>query len=68
MTCTSCEHHVDFALNKNEGVTETSSSYENGTALVTYDKSRVNLDSLILSLEEETGYTVTRYKYEQDEN
>ncbi len=62
MTCTSCEHSVNYALNGSEGVIEASSSYESGTALVKFDQSKISIDALATAVEEATGYKVTNKK------
>ena len=59
MTCTGCEHSVNYALNQQNGVLKASSSYENGKALVSFDKSKVTLEELVVAVERETGYEVT---------
>tara|TARA_R110002096_G_scaffold4954_10_gene23222 strand:- start:7961 stop:8575 length:615 start_codon:yes stop_codon:yes gene_type:complete len=60
MTCTGCQHHVNQALKDSEGVIEASSSYETGTAVVKFDKSKVSLEKLSKAVEKETGYKVTQ--------
>jgi copper chaperone CopZ len=60
MTCTGCEHSVNFALTSSEGVIDASSSYETGIASVKFDKSKVSIDELAAAVEKETGYKVTR--------
>lgn len=59
MTCTGCEQHVNASLTASEGVIEVSSSFETGRAHVTFDQTRVSLDSLVEAVESETGYSVT---------
>ncbi|GAA5027385.1 hypothetical protein GCM10011506_16720 [Marivirga lumbricoides] len=66
MTCTGCEHSVNAALNNSEGVLEASSSYENGTASVKFDQTKVSVDQLADAIEEGTGYKVTEKKIVQD--
>ncbi|TDI67540.1 MAG: mercuric transport protein MerTP [Bacteroidetes bacterium] len=58
MTCTGCEHSVNFALTSSEGVIEASSSYETGIASVKFDKSKISIDELATAVEKETGYKV----------
>lgn len=60
MTCTGCEHHVNHALTSIEGVIEANSSYETGTAVVKFDKSKVSLEKLSKAVEKETGYKITQ--------
>ncbi len=58
MTCTGCEHSVNYALTSSEGVIEASSSYETGTAFVKFDKSKISIAELAAAVENETGYKV----------
>ena len=58
MSCTGCEHHVTKTLNDNRGVVEASSSYKTGTATVKFDKTKVSIEELVNSVEEQTGYRV----------
>lgn len=67
MTCTGCEHSVNYALNDSKGVLEASSSYESGTASVKFDQSKVSVDELATAVEEATGYKVTEKKIIQEE-
>lgn len=67
MTCTGCEHSVNYALNDSEGVIEATSSYQSGTASVKFDQSKISIDELATSVEEATGYKVTEKKIIQEE-
>ncbi len=58
MTCTGCETHVTYAINKNEGILDASASYEEGIAKIKFDKSKVTIDQLAEAVEKETGYKV----------
>jgi mercuric ion transport protein len=58
MTCSSCAEHVDYELNKVSGVLKSEASYENGNAIVQFDKSKTNLDQMEISINS-TGYRVT---------
>lgn len=62
MTCTSCEHSVNYALTGSVGVIEASSSYESGTASVKFDQSKISIDELADKVEEATGYKVVESK------
>lgn len=64
MTCTSCEHSVDFALKTEKGVISATSSYEKGIAKIKYDKSKVSPEALSKAVEDKVGYRVTDYKIE----
>jgi len=57
MTCTGCEIHIESEVNALEGIINVKADYESGTTAVTYDKSKVNTNSIeeaILS----TGYKI----------
>lgn len=60
MTCTSCEHSVDYALQSEDGVFRAESSYKTGTAYVEYDSTRVQPQQLKSAVEEHVGYKVVR--------
>lgn len=58
MTCTSCEHTVDYSLNTTKGVLSATSSYKTGVAKVKYDKTKVSPEQLKKAIEEKAGYKV----------
>ena len=62
MTCAGCEHSVNYALSGKEGVVEAAASYENGSAKVKFDRSKITVDELANAVEKETGYKVTDKK------
>jgi copper chaperone CopZ len=62
MTCTGCENSVNYALKSKAGVVEATSDYKTGIALVKFDRTRVSLDKLARSIEDEVGYKVTARK------
>lgn len=62
MTCTGCEHSVNYALTGSQGVIEASSSYESGTATVKFDQSKTSIEKLAGNIEEATGYKVVDKK------
>ncbi len=62
MTCTSCEHSVDFALKSEKGVLSAESSFETGTAYVQYDSTKVKPEQLKKAVEEKVGYKVKSIK------
>ena len=66
MTCTGCEHSVNYALNDSEGVIDASSSYQSGTASVKFDQSKVSVNELANAVEEAIGYKVTDKKIIQE--
>jgi len=62
MTCTSCEHSVDYALEKENGVVSVTSSYKTGVAKVKYDKTKIKPEQLKIAVEEKVGYKVKSHK------
>lgn len=62
MTCTGCEHGVNFALKEQAGVIAAQASYENGTATVEFDKSKVDVKTLADAVTKQTGYSVISHK------
>jgi len=58
MTCTSCEHTIDYSLQTTEGVLSATSSFETGVAKVKYDKTKVRPEQLKKAIEEKAGYKV----------
>lgn len=62
MTCTGCEHGVNFALKEQAGVIAAQASYENGIATVKFDKSKVDVKTLADAVTKETGYSVISHK------
>lgn len=61
MTCESCSEHINRAVNQVEGIANVSTSYENGTSIVEFDRTRTNLEEIVQAIDE-TGYTVTGTK------
>lgn len=62
MTCTSCEHTVDYSLQTTVGVLSAASSFETGIAKVKYDKTKVTPEQLKKAIEEKAGYKVKDVK------
>ena len=62
MTCTSCEHSIDYSLKTTKGVLNATSSYKTGIAKVKYDKSKVSSEQLKKTVEEKSGYKVKGVK------
>lgn len=58
MTCTSCEEHVKHAVNELPGIVEVVSSYEEGNAIVKFDRSKSNTEALKIAIHK-TGYKIT---------
>lgn len=63
MTCASCEEHVKHAVNDLEGVLESSANYEDGTANVRFDTTKVSIEKVIDAINT-TGYEVDKYQIE----
>ena len=61
MTCASCEEHVNHKVNKLNGIINSKASYENGNAIIEFDKTKTN-ESEIKQAINSTGYKVTDKK------
>ena len=61
MTCESCESHVAHEVTKLNGILNVAVSYQNGNAIVQFDKSKTALDSIEKAINL-TGYSVTKTK------
>lgn len=61
MTCASCEEHVNHEVNKLNGIVNSKASYENGNAIIGYDKTKTN-ETEIENAINSTGYKVTDKK------
>ncbi len=59
MTCQACEAHVDNELSKVNGVLAYKTSYSNGNTLVTFDRSKVDIQTLETAIQR-TGYKVLK--------
>lgn len=59
MTCTSCEVHVNRAVNELDGIVNITSSYEQGNAKVEFDKSKTNPEAIEKAINS-TGYKATK--------
>ncbi len=60
MTCTSCEHSVNYALKSIKGVHKVSSDYKTGLARIEYDPDNVTDKEIKKAIEEKVGYKVIR--------
>jgi mercuric ion transport protein len=61
MTCASCEGHVNYEVNKLNGIVSAKASYENKNAIIQFDRTKTSeteIEKAILS----TGYKVTDQK------
>ncbi len=61
MTCSSCEEHVNHEVNKLNGIVNSKASYENGNAIVEFDKTKTN-ETEIENAINSTVYKVTDKK------
>ena len=61
MTCTGCEEHVNHEINKLYGIVRSKASYENGNAIVEFDKTKTNETEIEKAINA-TGYKVTNKK------
>ena len=58
MTCASCEEHVNQEVNKLNGIVNSKASYENGNAIIEFDRTKTN-EAQIEKAINSTGYKVT---------
>jgi mercuric ion transport protein len=58
MTCASCEEHVNYEVNKLNGIINSNVSYENGNAIIEFDRTKTN-ETAIEQAINSTGYKVT---------
>ena len=61
MTCASCEKLVNHEVNKLTGIVNSIASYENGNAIVEFDRTKTN-EAEIEKAINSTGYSVTNKK------
>ena len=61
MTCASCEEHVNYEVNKLNGIVNSTVSYENGNAIVEFDKTKTSETEIEKAINS-TGYQVTDKK------
>lgn len=62
MTCESCEEHVNHELSQVNGVLAYKTSYASKSSLVTFDKSKVDVQAIESAINK-TGYTVKGYNF-----
>lgn len=60
MTCSSCEEHVKHAVNKMEGVLESSVDHAKGAAVIKFDGNNISVDRISEAINA-TGYKVEKY-------
>jgi len=61
MTCESCEEHVNHEVNKLNGIVNSKASYENGNAIIEFDRTKTNQTEIEKAINS-TGYKVTDKK------
>jgi mercuric ion transport protein len=61
MTCSSCEEPVNHEVNKLNGVVNSKASYENGNAIIEFDKTKTNETAIVKAISA-AGYKVTDKK------
>ncbi len=61
MTCVSCEVLVNYEVNKLNGIVNSKASYENGNAIIEFDKTKTNETEIEKAINS-TGYKVTDRK------
>ncbi|MFT6638815.1 MAG: copper chaperone CopZ [Flavobacterium sp.] len=61
MTCASCEEHVNHEVNKLNGIVNSKASYENGNAIIEFDKNKTNETEIEKAINS-TGYKVSDKK------
>jgi copper chaperone CopZ len=58
MTCASCEEHVNHEVNKINGIVNSKASYENGNAIIEFDRSKTDETEIEKAINS-AGYKVT---------
>ncbi|WP_286754980.1 mercuric transport protein MerTP [Roseivirga sp. UBA838] len=61
MTCQGCAAHVEHEVNKLSGILNVTASYEEGNAIVEFDKSKTSVREIEKAINS-TGYSVTNKK------
>ena len=61
MTCASCEEHVNHEVHKLNGIVNSKASYENGNAIIEFDKTKTNETEIEKAINS-TSYKVTDKK------
>lgn len=61
MDCAMCTNAVHRRLSQTEGIIKDGISYENGSAIITYDPARITVEKIIKVIEA-TGYKATVVK------
>ena len=61
MTCVGCEEHINHEVNKLNGIVVSKASYENGNAIIEFDRTKTNETEIEKAINT-TGYKVTDKK------
>jgi copper chaperone CopZ len=61
MTCASCEEHINHEVVKLTGIISSKASYENGNAIVEFDKTKTDIQEIEKAISK-TGYSITDKK------
>lgn len=61
MDCAMCTNAIHKRLSQTDGIINDGISYENGSAIITYDPSKITVEKIIKVIEE-TGYKATVVK------
>jgi copper chaperone CopZ len=57
----SCEEHVNYEVNKVNGIVNSKVSFENGNAIIEFDRTKTNENEIEKAINS-TGYNVTAKK------
>ncbi|WP_114491970.1 cation transporter [Candidatus Ulvibacter alkanivorans] len=58
MVCSGCEENISHSVNKIDGVTNVSTSYEEGASIIEFDTTKTNVDEIKKAIESK-GYLIT---------
>ncbi len=61
MVCSGCEENISHSVNKIDGVTNVSTSYEEGASIIEFDTTKTNVDEIKKAIESK-GYLITNTK------
>jgi copper chaperone CopZ len=61
MTCANCEEHISHEVNKLNGIVNSKASYENGNAIIEFDRTKTNETEIEKAINS-TAYRVTDKK------
>ena len=61
MVCSGCEENINHSVNKIDGVTNVSTSFEEGISIIEFDTTKTNVDEIKKAIESK-GYLITNTK------